>query len=380
MKILVTSDSYLPRLGGGEYHVLYMNEALRALGHTVVLLTNEPGDSDLQTIRVPYKGLGSVWSILAALWKYSEDADVVHAHYSYRLAFLAAVVTWLRRKPLVLTQHGLGLLPQVGATFLQDVVFRVWRRWSMRVARIIISTSDDLSVDIRSLGFGEKIIHIPNGYDASRFQPLPFPLAPGDNPILLTVRRLVPKNGIQYLIAALPAIRHAFPGVRYVCIGDGRLKSELEVLVDELGVRDCITFHGTKDHDELLEFYRMAHVVVIPSTAESTSLSCIEAMAMQKTIVASRVGGLVELIGSHEERGYLAAITPTEHCDYHAPLRIGADRIQLLADAIIHALKHPAEAQRKATDAAAYMPSMFAWPVLAERVVAEAYMPAVQRS
>jgi glycosyltransferase involved in cell wall biosynthesis len=374
MKILMTSDTYLPRLGGGEYHVHYLLRSLRARGHDITLLTTESGATiEPQVVRLPYRGLFSLWSITRELWKQSKDVDLLHAHYSYRLAFLTAVVAFLRGKPMVLTQHGLGLLPQAGATMLQEIPFRVWRYWSMKVSKVIISTSDDLSIDIRALGFGNKIVHIPNGYDSKRFTPLPPPPAPGDAPMLLTVRRLVPKNGIQYLVAALPEIIKKYPNLEYVCVGDGRLTDDIKELAGKLDVLNNITFLGPKDHDALLELYKKVHVVVIPSTAESTSLSCIEAMALRKVVVASRVGGLVELIGSNEERGTLVPLTPTEHCDYNAPFTIEPEKITLLANAIIRCLEHPQEAQAKADIAAAYTPAHFDWEVIAKRTDEEAY-------
>ncbi len=383
MKILMTSDTFLPRLGGGEYHVWYLMRELRRQGHDVRLYTTEPGNDEADddgTMRLSYRGVRSLPSILRSLWNAADGVDLIHSHYSYRLGFLAAIVACLRRVPFVVTQHGLGLLPQAKAPLWQRIPFRVWRWWNMRVARVVVSTSDDLSVDIRALGFGSKIVHIPNGYDDARFMPLPAPPPHGDAPVILTVRRLVPKNGIQYLIAALPRIRERFPNVRYVCVGDGRLATDIRELATALGVIDRITFLGESGHDTLVDLYREADVVVIPSTAESTSLSCIEAMALGKTIVASRVGGLIELLGRHEERGALVALTESEHCDYDAPMTIAPEKIAALADAVIDAVAHPERSAAKAAAAAAYAPSHFAWPLIARRTVEEAYGPAMGRA
>lgn len=368
MKILSTSDTYLPRVGGGEYHVHYLNRELGRMGHDVTLVTTEPGPAEERVIRVPYNGIASLPRIWRALWRASEGVDVVHAHYSYRLAFVAATVAFVRRVPFVVTQHGLGLLPQVNAPFFYDLAFRAWRCWSMAVARVVISTSDDLSVDIRALGFGAKIVHVPNGYDPEKFVPLPPP--PPGPPLILAVRRLVPKNGIQYMVAAMPAILERFPGARFVSVGGGRMEKEIAALAAEFGVERSVEFQGPKSHDELSHLYAAAHVVAIPSTAESTSLACIEAMAMGKVVVASRVGGLVELLGAGEERGYLARLTDTEHCDYDAPLRIAPEKIGRLADAVIRALERPDEAAAKARAAAAYAPEHFAWPIVARETAA----------
>lgn len=377
MKILLTSDPYLPRLGGGEHHVYYLARELERAHHQIVILTTERGthasDAALHVQRAPYRGWISFFSLFRHVWHASRDTDLIHSHCSYRLASIAATVALLRRKPFVVTQHGLGLLPQAGASFLPALIFRHWRWWSMTRAHVIISTSEDLSKDIRALGFGSKIIAIPNGYDPEQFRRLP--PSHTDVPVLLTVRRLVPKTGIQYLIAALPLLRSEFPTMRYEVVGDGRLRDILVSLAKELSVADMVTFFGGVPQEKLLPYYARASVVVFPSTAESTSLSCIEAMALGKVIVASRVGGLIELLGAEEERGYLVPLRESEHSSYDAPVRLHPNRIALLADAITHALRHVQEAEAKAKRASAYVRERFSWAYLAARTVREVYEP-----
>jgi glycosyltransferase involved in cell wall biosynthesis len=374
MQILMTSDTFLPRLGGAEYHVSYLRRELRRMGHGVVLMTTERGQTDDEEgiIRWPYSGVRFLLYLFFAVWRASRGVDLIHSHFSYRLAFLAGTVARLRRVPFVITQHGLGLLPQAGATKVQNIVFRFWRFWSMRMAHRIISTSEDLSREIRTLGFGHKIVSIPNGYDPERFFPLPSPPPPL---VILTVRRLVPKTGVQYLISALPALLERYPHLRCVIVGGGRLKEQLMALTENFKVSDAVEFAGDVPHERLIDFYRQAHVVVFPSTAESTSLACIEAMACGRVIVASRVGGLIELLGRNEERGYLVSITDTEHSSYDAPPTLSQDRIRHLADAILRALEAEEEAQGKAQKASNYVQSRFSWRLLVQQTVCEVYDP-----
>lgn len=381
MKILMTSDTYLPRLGGGEYHVHYLLKELRAQGHDVTFVTTEKGkwekDGLYPVVRISYVGLLSLWPIIRLLWRLSEDADLFHAHYSTRLGFLAGFVAMLRRKPFVVTQHGLGLLPPANASAFHMLVFRVWRHLTMKWARVIISTSEDMSVEIRACGFGSKIVAISNGYDDALFQPLPEP--PADHPHLLTVRRLNPKNGVQYLIAALPFLRENHPDIRVTCVGDGPWRDHIVQLAKDLRVDDCVTFEGPVDHARLKDFYREATAVIMPSTAESTSLTCIEAMAQRRIVIASKVGGLVELIGRNEERGYLADITGSEHSEYDAPFSLPEESIRRLADRISYALTHRDESQAKAQEASAYAAKHFTWGMIARRTAEEAYLPALKR-
>lgn len=374
MRILMTSDTYLPLLGGGEYHVRYVRDELQKLGLSVRLFTTYPADAattdDAGIVRVRYAGFASVPSVFLALWRESKGVDLIHSHYSYRLAFLAGTVARLRGIPFVITQHGLGLLPQAGSRPWQTVLFRLWRRWSMACANLVISTSDDLSIDIRNLGYGSKIVHIPNGFDASVFLPLP---PPHGDPVVLTVRRLVPKTGIHYLIRALPELIKRHPALRATLVGDGPIKPQLEALATELGVRDRVDFIGAVNHKCLLEYYRTAHVVAMPSSAESTSLTCIEAMALKRPVVASRIGGLVELLGADESRGYLVKLFDDEHCNYDAPWDLEPERIAELAAAIGRVLTHPEEAAAKAGNASSYAHANFAWTLIAARTKREVY-------
>lgn len=369
--ILMTADSYLPRLGGGEYHVYYLARELRKLGYGVRILVTEPGehsdDAELQVTRVAYCGWRSIPGIFRTAWQMAQGVDVIHCHYSYRLACLAATVAFIRRKQCIVTQHGLGLLPQAGATFWQTIPFSIWRWWSMWCAQVIISTSEDLSLDIRRLGFGQKIVPISNGYDSQRFVSLPA-RALDDHPTLLTVRRLVPKNGIQFLLAALPEVRRVFPGLRYRCVGDGRLREALQGMAKGLGVDDCIDWLGSLDHESVLAEYQRCHIVIQPSTAESTSLACLEAMAVGRPVIANRVGGLVELLGQHGERGTLVPLTD-EHCNYDAPMTLPPQVLSRLSSAIIDCLLNYARANEVAAHSSRWVAERFSWSRIAEQTV-----------
>lgn len=376
MKILMTSDSYFPRLGGGEYHVHYLARELTAMGHEVTLVTVEPGESAAEifkVVRLPYTGFRSIPLIYKTLSALSRDADIVHAHYSYRLGCIAATAAYMRKKPFTVTQHGLGLLPQVGASFFHELVFRFWRHWTMRCAGKVISTSEDMSVVIRACGFGKKIVPISNGYDAHIFQPLSSP--DFTSPRILTVRRLTPKNGVQYMVAAMPELKKNHPTLHLTCIGDGPWKERIRQLAVDLGVADSITFEGPVDHTRLLSFYRDTTLVVLPSTAESTSLTCIEAMALGRPVVASRVGGLIELLGNNEERGYLVSITDSDHSNYNAAFSLPPDRITRLAERISYAITHTEETLRKAKTASDYAAAGFSWSTIARRTAEEVYHP-----
>lgn len=346
MRIFMSGDAYLPRIGGAEVHIFELRRRLQGLGHQVMLYVTEPEaaieDKNHPTLRSTWS-LKRLPSLFWSVWCASREAEIYHVHHCYRLGVIVGLVARLRRKPCVVTLHGLGLLDIPNNTWFYDKVHRLYRFLSLRFATHIISTSEDLANVCRKF-VDTPMTLIPNGldtrvFDKDRVLPAQDPRFDDASPLLLTVRRLVPKNGIQYLISALPYLLKKYPELKLVMIGDGRLREYVETRAKKLNVYDHCVFLGALPNDQVAPIARRADVVVFPSTAESTSIACAEMMAMQKKVVASRVGGLIELLGKNEERGWLVKIVPWESCDYTAPDELPEDRYEALAERISAALE-----------------------------------------
>jgi glycosyltransferase involved in cell wall biosynthesis len=156
----------------------------------------------------------------------------------------------------------------------------------------------------RQLGVSpEKSAFIANAVDARKFRPDISGEAvrarygvPLNHCLILCPRRLVPKNGLEFLIESLPSIRRRFRDVSVLIAGDGPEREKLEARVRELGLHDSVIFAGSQHNDELPEFYAAADIVAIPSLKEATSIAGLEAMASACAVVATNVGGLPEII------------------------------------------------------------------------------------
>src|SRR3972149_3054165 len=287
MRILMTSESFLPQMGGGEMHVWYLCDRLVKAGHDLTLVTNEP-DGPLPSGARPisYKVIRILWGkknffhLFKTLWKLAGESDVLHAHFSYRLAALLGIIGLVRHKPVAITLHGRGTLDEPGVQFPY------------------------------------KQVH------ADRYK---------GKKVVVTVRRLVPKTGIHYLVEAMPELIKLVPNVIFIMVGTGRMEDYIRKRIRELKLRVYIKMVGEVDNDKVPQYMQLADVVVFPSTAEPSSIACAEAMALGKAVVASRVGGLIELIGKKEERGRLVTLVPWESSDYNAPIRLAADRYTALA-------------------------------------------------
>jgi glycosyltransferase involved in cell wall biosynthesis len=374
MRVLMTSDTFLPLVGGGEIHVREISEHLMRLGHHITLLTNQPREGDdafpFKVIRIPWKR-SNLFSLLRVLYQEVGKADLVHAHYSYRLSALTAIVAWVRRKPVIEILHGLGTLDEAGARFPYKHVHALYRFLALNLATRIISTSEDIAAVARKHIIRKgKIEIIFNGLDTSKFNrdveaPESLKEKYTNRKIILTVRRLVPKNGIHFLVEAMPEITKRVPNALYLMVGTGRMEEYIRERVKDLRLEGVVEMVGGVGNSHVAGYMKLADVVVFPSTAESTSIACAEAMAMGKEIVASRVGGLVELLGEHNERGTLVKLVEWEGSDYAAPLTLPPERYEALAAAVCDALQ--GKTSGLGNKAEAFARRELDWKVVAEK-------------
>jgi len=143
----------------------------------------------------------------------------------------------------------------------------------------------------------EKVKVIYNGIDTDMFNPHIAPVAYEKKvPIIFTARRLVKKNGLEYLIKALWKVLANGAECELLIAGEGPEKRRLESLAESLGIRDHVRFLGLLPHHEIPKYLSLADLVVVPSLMEASSLFVLEAMAMEKPVIATNVGGIPEII------------------------------------------------------------------------------------
>lgn len=116
----------------------------------------------------------------------------------------------------------------------------------------------------------------------------------GFSPVLLNVGRLVPQKGQVYLVEAMARVVQELPEARLLIAGDGNLMSSLTQLRDRLGLQQHVTFLGQRD--DIKELLEVADLFVFPSLFEGCPNALIEAMAMGKPCVASRIAPIAEVM------------------------------------------------------------------------------------
>jgi N-acetyl-alpha-D-glucosaminyl L-malate synthase BshA len=254
-----------------------------------------------------------------------EKLDVLHVHYAIPhavSAYLARQILGQRAPRVITTLHGTDITV-VGC----DPSF-------LPVTRFAIEQSDGVTVpshDLRrstytQLGVDEKtaIEVIPNFVDSEVFAPI---ARPADRPpTLVHNSNFRPLKRLDDVVNVFAAVHRALPSCELVFIGDGPERSRIERLVHDRGLGARVRFFGKQLH--VASILQKSDLFLLTSETESFGLAALEALSCGVPVVASRVGGLSEVI-SDGENGFLTPL---------GDLPAMAERVvQVLSDPALHA-------------------------------------------
>ena len=310
MKILFHCVYFPPEVGGLESHVYYLARAMVDRGHQVAVLTSRslPGvlrEEDMEGIRVVRTWFPSRtplgWTVhalgslprTAALARW---ADVIHAQ-AFPSVVPGVLGRWVSGAPLVATFHTSHFLIRARKPLWRPVL-----KTLVRLPEHVLAASGEIARVAEDLAPGTRVEALANGVETSFFRRVEPSLPDPGLPRIIVPRRLFPKNGVEYLVRAMPSILRETP-VHAVLIGDGPERGRLEALAAELGVEASLTFIGKRPHADMPGLLSSGTLAVIPSLMEATSVAALEAMACELPVAASRVGGLPEIVD--EEVGRL---------------------------------------------------------------------------
>jgi glycogen(starch) synthase len=303
MKVLQQCIYFPPEVGGLESHAWYLCRDLVRHGHDVTMVTSRslPGSARHETMegvnvirtwfpaRNPVGWVAHTFASVPAYLRLAERADILHAQ-TFASAPPAMIAKKRWGKPFVLTLHTSHFLRLAAKPAWQPVLRRI-----IRSADWLLAASEEIRDVALGLEPRDRAEALTNGVDTEMFRPVEPTLPRTGGHRLIVPRRLFAKNGVEYLVRAMPLIR-AELAVEAVVVGDGPLRAHLEALARELGVADSIRFLGKRPNAEMPGLLASADAAVIPSLMEATSIAALEAMSCGVPIAASRVGGLPEII------------------------------------------------------------------------------------
>lgn len=306
---LLALMTYLVRLHGFEWSVVLFNDGR---------LADELRKLPLSLTVIPERHHGpiAIASRLAKIFRQFRP-DIVHTH-KYKDSILGATVARYVGVPhIVRVVHGMPE-PFSGLRnlrmFLYTMVDRFVTDWF--IDRVVAVSSDIEKKWIRIYG-SNRVVCIHNGIDLEAVH-VTMQRADkrnewhiDDKAILLgTVGRLVPVKGHAVLLEALPILRKSHPNVALIFVGDGPLRGQLESEVARLGLEGSVIFAGNQSQP--YDFINMMDVFVLPSLHEGIPMVLLEAFALKRPVIASRVGGIPEVV-SHGQTGLL--VSPSNAVD-----------------------------------------------------------------
>jgi glycosyltransferase involved in cell wall biosynthesis len=304
-RVLIVSAFVLPHVGGVEVIVEQQAASLAEEGFDVTVVTSDPKGSPVdgatdsrdreRSYRVvrnrAWNGLEHrgipypVWRVggYARLFRLVRESDVVHVHdVTYLSSLGAAVFARLARRPLIVTQHVAVVAHDEGTVeMVQRAVYGTWGRLVWRWAGEIVVYNPIVRRFLVECGVdAHKIRLVYNGIDTAYFSPgggsdrqrvrdrYGLPL---ERPVVLFVGRLVPKKGVDRLIAARGSEYHI------ALVGSGTVPS----------LPAGVTCLGPLERHELRDLYRAADLFAFPAVGEMLTLVMQEAMACGLPVVAT---------------------------------------------------------------------------------------------
>ena len=231
-----------------------------------------------------------------------EKPDLIHLH-GFKTGFLGrAAALGFPRIPLVLTVHNYYAHPEQSC--IPFILFQLMEKVLSRRVNRIIAVSEALKKNLTgTLGIGEeKITKIYNGIQHEVYQnngdggtQFKTELGiPQGVPLVGTTARLAPQKGLETLLEAARITLDQGKDCFFLVAGEGPVKEELENQVNRLNLGENVLFLGRINN--VAEFLSCLDIFVLPSISEGLSISLLEALAAKKPVVASRVGGIPEIV------------------------------------------------------------------------------------
>jgi glycosyltransferase involved in cell wall biosynthesis len=319
-KICLVTHFFPPHIGGIENVAEEQCKRLSKLGYQVSVLTstkhtqNEHRRDGIQVFSYPVLSLpervGLPYPVpLFKSYRIFTDAirrcDIVHVHgHPYISSYLACKIAKKYKKPLILTQHNTFIDFQSWLNMLEHLNDWLVGSVVLKDADSVITVSRKTMEYVLELGADKsKTSVMYNGVDQNFFYPRNKEKSrdklglPKNKALILTVRRLVYKNGLDTLIESASLLAREYPNLLLLIIGNGPDRLFIANRIRQLGVNENVRLVRFVPDKLLPLYYNAADGFVIPSSSgEGLPLVLLEAMACGLPVIATTVGGTPEII------------------------------------------------------------------------------------
>ncbi|MBN2453900.1 MAG: glycosyltransferase family 4 protein [Candidatus Omnitrophica bacterium] len=300
MKVLQITTHF--NVGGITNYILTLSRALAGKDiQTVVFSSGGDMEAELSKSGIPHRKVGIKTKfelapkVIAAGFKAAaiiknENIDIIHAHTRVSQV-AAAIASRFTGVPYVTTCHG----------YFKKRLRGILDTWGMKVIAISGAVRKHLEADL-GVDAG-RIALIYSGVDAAKFShgysqdeiiSAKRSLGLKGGPVIGAIGRLSPVKGHEFLLRAMKDIIAAKPGAQCLIIGDGEERSRLESLAGSSGIDSSVKF--VESCPDTHKYLSLMDVFIFPSIKEGLGIALLEALAAGRACVASRIGGIENII------------------------------------------------------------------------------------
>ena len=307
MRIALFSDTYPPEINGVAIHVKALKEGLESFKNEVlVVTTNADGkesreESILHCPSIKLKriyGYGMSMPINVKQYNIIRNfnPDVIHIHTEFGIGLFGIFVAKMLKKPIVYTLHTIYddyvyyVMPKPFVKTGQNVFYKYIRMISKN-ATVITGPSEKSHEYLKLAGIKRDIEVIPNPVDVNKFNSSNVTIneineirarykIPKNAFVACVITRIGKEKSIDVLIDYIADYVKVNPNFKFLIVGDGPSKNELEKQAKARGLDDIVIFVGKVPNSELLPYYAVSDAFLTASLSDTNSISMLEAMSM----------------------------------------------------------------------------------------------------
>lgn len=328
MKIGIFTDAYNPVTSGVVTSINMVEQEMKKRGHEVYIFTTSKSiqPNENQTLYM----LNSIPLLIAKQYKnriatfYSREVakqikelnlDIVHTQTEFSLGAFGKIISRKYNIPFIHTYHTMWedyvhyITPIKGRNIRLKRLVRTFSRGFVRKAECVITPSNKTAKYLKyKCNVKNKPIYvIPTGIDIAPFKRSNFTLeeknklkeslgiSPSDK-VILFLGRVANEKSVDVIMDNMPSLFEEYPNCKFVIVGDGPSKKDLEEQAKRLNISDKVIFTGKVPWNEVPKYYNIGDVFVNASITETQGLTFIEAMAAELPIVAKYAPNLSEFI------------------------------------------------------------------------------------
>jgi glycosyltransferase involved in cell wall biosynthesis len=343
--MLMVIGLFHPVVGGAEKACQALSKRLMEKGISVTILTQYrdglPEYEIIDGIPVFRKmkgwhplGLAYMFSVLWFLIKNRGRFDIIQCFGLFLFIPPAVLMKYFFDKKVVLRLLCSGHCGDFSG--IKQLTFKRLIVVAAKRCDRIICLSQDIKQELLEYHFStKKLVWIPNGVDIERFTPLYSSEQKGSKNICF-VGRIEAQKGLEFLIKAMGIVITQEKNVNLFIVGSGAQRIYLEDLCRSLKLDGHIAFVGGQDN--VLFYYHQSEFVILPSESEGMSNVLLEAMACALPIVATDIGGNVELVGKRKKE--MMNVNGGKYFICENGILVSPQDVDSLAEAIVHLLRN----------------------------------------